>query len=208
MAREIIRIEDSKSVTGLGYGYVGILEKDTPNEVRYSDSILELSNIKNFSIEEEQSIEKNYGSNRVVESAQVRNGATFTLELTNYPKELMELVDGAEVTENGTYVYRNSDKTPEVGFVGVLTREDGNDLYIGASKVVFSRSNDSGVTKEDGVEFQSITLEGEVFEREYDKVKKFKGSKLFSPDFTFEGFLDDVFKNEVREGYEPEEEGE
>ena len=204
------KVEDRSQVNGLGRAWIAKQTKDTNGEVAYDiANILEVDNLKSFSVEEESSLEKDYASNKVFKKVQVKSGGSFNVAFANYPKELVEMFEGVELDENGTYVYKDSDITPTVGFIFELPLddEDQNVVYLGAPSVVINRANEESETNEDGREFPTVELEGELFARIYDGVKKLKGSKYFSETFDKEVFFEEVFKNEVKDGEGTEGEG-
>ena len=193
-------VTDKRQLETVGKMLVCKLEKDTSLEVAYDvENILEIDNVKNFTLEEEKSIEIDYAGGKTFKKRQSKNGGTFSLEMANYPDELQEMLDGAERDEDVTIIYRDSDITPSVGFIYELKFDDGSVGYVGATNVTVNRAGDTAATSEEGVAYTAITLEGVADARIYDGIKKLKTKQEGATEADRAAFIAKVFKNAVKD---------
>lgn len=119
-----------------------------------------IEGLQEVSVSKEQSIEKAYGDNSVMEMA-VSNG-TIELESTfhHLPLEDRVALFGLNKTDDGL-VYVGDNTPPYVSVIFEKTMESGAVEYVGLPKGLFTFPEVEGKTKEDGVEFSQDQSTGE-----------------------------------------------
>lgn len=199
--------KEYKAITGLQEIWLAPNTVSEVDESAYGE-VFHLTNPVTYSVAVASELTPGHAGNRRIEVAQSRQGGSIQLELWNLPVEIETLITGATEGENGTVRYSSEDKSPYFGLIAKFTKEkdaDGtsHDFYIGVPRVMFTLPSYEASTKQDSVEFQTISLEGELIEREYDKTLKIDAHES-KEGFDFEGYLNDVFLNETK-GEEGEE---
>lgn len=184
----------AKAKTGItGFHYAKLLQ-DNLKGVEYSE-IKSVVGSQNVGIETEQSIEKSYGDNRVMEMAVSTGTTTVTMGFHALPLEVRQDLLGLEEDEDGLIIQKSTVTPPDVAMILELTDEDGNSEMVGLTKGKFMLPGVEGQTKEDGVEFQNAEIEGEFASRVYDDVAQVIAEVAKDDAELRQKFMDKVFLN-------------
>lgn len=151
--------------------FTGLTGFDYKVEGSEVSKVEEIDGLQEISVSKEQSIEKAYGSNKVMEMA-VTNG-TVELESTFHklPLEDRTALFGLSKSDNGMVGIGN-DTPPYVAVMFAKTMEDGSTEYVGLPKGIFTFPEFSGQTKEDSVEFSQDSSTGEFMQTKIDGFEK------------------------------------
>ncbi|WP_239724559.1 major tail protein [Mammaliicoccus sp. A-M4] len=151
--------------------FTGLTGFDYKVEGSEVSKVEEIDGLQEISVSKEQSIEKAYGSNKVMEMA-VTNG-TVELESTFHklPLEDRTALFGLTKSDNGVIGVGN-DTPPYVAVMFAKTMEDGSTEYVGLPKGIFTFPEFSGNTKEDSVEFSQDSSTGEFMQAKVEGFEK------------------------------------
>lgn len=151
--------------------FTGLTGFDYKVEGSEVSKVEEIDGIQEISVSKEQSIEKAYGANKVMEMA-VTNG-TVELESTFHklPLEDRTALFGLTKSDKGVIGVGN-DTPPYVAVMFAKTMEDGSVEYVGLPKGIFTFPEFSGNTKEDSVEFSQDSSTGEFMQAKIDGFEK------------------------------------
>lgn len=165
-----------RAATGVDEFYYGKLVGETD----VAASVERVEYLQNISVEMPQEIVKAYGDNKIAEMATSNGDITVSSQFHTLPIEDKQVLLGYEVVD-GITAAGSTDVSPYVAAVFTKTHEDGSKEYVGLPKGMFTRPSIEGVTKEDGVEFASETIEAQFMDRKVDGFADEK-SVLFAVD--------------------------
>lgn len=184
---------DHLAVTNINKVYIAVMQKDSAKEVNYGD-IHEVIGVKNFSISPEVSLDKAYGSGRVLQTAQTRSGGSFSIEFHSLPDQLREEMVGLERDEDGITFSNSKQESPYLGVIIEQEMGRGVSKYTGLTKVMLTPNADEASAREDSVEFSTLSFEGETMGRLFDDIQGFQ-KKTSDEDYDFTKFSSKVFLN-------------
>ena len=107
---------------------------------------------------------KDYGDDRVVDTANDVTGGTLTVELNNEEDDIYTMLLGhtkATGQSDNTITFNADDVAPYVG-AGAIGLSGNKWVAKWYRKVQFHEPNDDNSTKQENVTFNHITLEGEI----------------------------------------------
>ncbi|WP_281060163.1 major tail protein, partial [Staphylococcus sp. GDK8D68P] len=133
-----------RSFTGL----TGFQYKVEGSEVQ---TVERIKGLQEISVSKEQSIEKAYGDNGIMEMATSNGSVELESTFHKLPIEDRTAIIGLTKNDDGVIGVGN-DTPPYVGVMFTKTMEDGSNEYVGLPKGIFTFPEFSGNTKEDGVE--------------------------------------------------------
>ena len=143
---------------GIRYAVFGKLNTA---ETAYTDGKY-LSPVVNFNGTPNNNSVKDYGDDSTVEVATETTGATLSIELNYDDTDIYQMLLGHTVASD-MITYSIDDEAPFVGVGAVGYRSGGGKKWRAKfyTKVKFQEPNDENTTKEEGMTFNHITLEGE-----------------------------------------------
>lgn len=189
--------KNRSAVVGIDKFYYAVLEKDTENEVSYSEMV-RVPYVQNVNIETEQEIAKAYGDNTVAEMAVSTGVATVEFQFHSIPLEDRVTLLGLE-EKNGIIVQRSQVNPPYVAVVLEKTKADGSVELVGLTKGMFTLPPTEASTKEDTLEFGSDTISGEFSARVFDDVSQMFAHVEKGDEGKREEFLKEVFQKQEDE---------
>ena len=145
-----------RSFTGL----TGFQYKVEGSEVQ---TVERIKGLQEISVSKEQSIEKAYGDNGIMEMATSNGSVELESTFHKLPIEDRTALFGLTKNDDGVIGVGN-DTPPYVGVMFTKTMEDGSNEYVGLPKGIFTFPEFSGNTKEDGVEFSQDQSTGEFMQ--------------------------------------------
>ncbi len=145
-----------RSFTGL----TGFQYKVEGSEVQ---TVERIKGLQEISVSKEQSIEKAYGDNGIMEMATSNGSVELESTFHKLPLEDRTALFGLTKNDDGVIGVGN-DTPPYVGVMFTKTMEDGSNEYVGLPKGIFTFPEFSGNTKEDGVEFSQDQSTGEFMQ--------------------------------------------
>ena len=145
------------------------IQPDTLSRVRF---------LQNITIEMPQEIVRAHGDNSVAELALSGGEVSVTGAFHKIPDEDKQALFGLERTETGIYSYSTTDNPRYANVIFARTNEAGEKEWVGCISGLFTRSNISGTSKTEGVEFSSEEFTasfkgGKITEFEDEKVVVF-----------------------------------
>ncbi|MBK4212556.1 phage tail protein [Bacillus pumilus] len=153
----------------------------------------------NMKVEPEQSTEKQYADNKLVDMVVSTGSTKVEMEMRDLPHEISIMLLGLE-EENGMLLYKKNNIPPWVAMSFYGVKANGRKRYVGLVQGRFSIPGTDVKTKEEKVDFQTAKLSGEFLDREQDELYKVVA------DEDTEGFdLDKFYKKVYGDAYQSAE---
>ncbi|SNZ14554.1 phage major tail protein, phi13 family [Terribacillus aidingensis] len=158
-----------RASTGIDEFYYGVLDEVTNTTA----AVERVKFLQTITVEMPQEPVRAYGDNITAELAVSSGNTSVTSGFHKVPEQDKKVLFGLEENE-GLIAYGSEDTPPYVAVVFAKTYEDGSKEWVGLPKGMFMRSNITGQTKGDGVEFSSEEVTAEFMDR---TVKGFENEK-------------------------------
>ena len=152
----------------------------------------------NMKVATDQSAEKQYADNRVVDIGQSTGSTTVEMEMRALSPEAIEALFGITLDAEGLQKYKSSTFAPWVAMSFVGHKNNKSLRHVGLLKGKFTIPDDELKTKEDKVDFQTVKLEGEFVPRDEDDVYKVvadEDAATFNQDAFFKFVYGDAYKS-------------
>ncbi|WP_102707016.1 major tail protein [Terribacillus saccharophilus] len=165
-----------RASTGVDEFYYGVL-----NEVTNKTAGVErVKFLQSITVEMPQEPVRAYGDNITAELAVSSGNTSVTSGFHKVPEQDKKVLFGLEENE-GLIAYGSEDTPPYVAVIFAKTYEDGSKEWVGLPKGMFMRSNITGQTKGEGVEFSSEEITAEFMDRTVEGFENEK-SAIFGRD--------------------------
>lgn len=154
------------TVVGVDKFHFSVLENDYPDLLQYGD-IYDYPGTIEISATPENVNETLYADNSAVIVYTATSAYDVSIERTNLSDEILAILLGNE-TEGAIRYVSTVSKPPYVGIAWRQTYSDGTYGYVKLLKGKFEEPETTDRTREDGVDFQTRTLEGRFSATRYE----------------------------------------
>ncbi|QXE02770.1 major tail protein [Terribacillus sp. DMT04] len=165
-----------RASTGIDEFYYGVLDEITNTTA----AVERVKFLQTITVEMPQEPVRAYGDNITAELAVSSGNTSVTSGFHKVPEQDKKVLFGLEENE-GLIAYGSEDTPPYVAVVFAKTYEDGSKEWVGLPKGMFMRSNITGQTKGEGVEFSSEEVTAEFMDRTVEGFENEK-SAIFGRD--------------------------
>jgi phi13 family phage major tail protein len=165
-----------RASTGIDEFYYGVLDEVTNTTA----AVERVKFLQTITVEMPQEPVRAYGDNITAELAVSSGNTSVTSGFHKVPEQDKKVLFGLEENE-GLIAYGSEDTPPYVAVVFAKTYEDGSKEWVGLPKGMFMRSNITGQTKGEGVEFSSEEVTAEFMDRAVEGFENEK-SAIFGRD--------------------------
>ena len=102
-----------------------------------------------------------YGDNHSLDPESYVSGGTLSVEFNRDQDDIYTFLLGHEKDSGGEIAYNSNDEAPVVG-TGAVGRSDGGYKAIFYKEVQFHEPNDENTTRNNSIQHNHLTLEGEI----------------------------------------------
>lgn len=153
-----------RATTGVDKFYYGVLEDDGIKIVETSPERVKF--LQEITVTPSQELIKAYGDNKIAEMATSNGPVEVSGAFHKLPSEDKQKILGLESSEDGLYGYGGTDDSPYVASVFAKTHEDGSIEWVGLPKGKFIKTENTGTSKQDSVEFGNDPISAEFMDRQ------------------------------------------